>query len=283
MDRIILFPLNGSLIHPVVSVPSVFSSIGQRSFIEKLTFLQQQLRAWMVPLVRDVGTGHRIVPLLTVMTIAFVYGLVHAAGPGHGKMVAMSYVLSRKATVRKGIFFGIMTAFFHGFSAVICVLVIRYIIQAGFFGTFGIVTRTTQTVSYSLITLLGLGILVKSCYDLLIGAGQRGKIEQEQEVKTKWPLATWAITIGLIPCPGVVTVLLFCLSMNMLTLGVLLAGSISLGMACTISAVVIVAIKSREFSLGRVSRKRTKMVKGILGMGSGVAVTALGLLLLFLR
>jgi ABC-type nickel/cobalt efflux system permease component RcnA len=246
--------------------------------VEKLALWQQKLRAQMVPLIKEAGAGHVTVPLITALVIAFGYGVIHAAGPGHGKAVAMSFVLSKSVTVRRGLFFGIMTALFHGFSGVVSVLIIRSVIQAGFLGTFGTVTLTTQFVSFSLISFLGLLILAKNGYSLLVRAEQTAEERRKGE---PWDsFLPWAVAIGLVPCPGVVTVLLFCLSMDMLTLGILMAGFISLGMACTISAVIVAVIKGRELSLGRVSQKRMKTVQGILGMISGFAVTALGLFFL---
>lgn len=250
---------------------------GGDSPVETLALWQQKLKARMVPLVRDAGKGGDIGPLLAALAIAFVYGILHAAGPGHGKVVAVSFVLAKKATVPNGLLFGIMTALFHGFSGVVCVLAIRSIIQAGFLGTFGTVTHTTQIVSFSLIALLGFGILVKNGHVLLVRAGKGAGTREGVSEKSFLP---WAVAIGMVPCPGVVTVLLFCLSLDMLSVGILMAGVISLGMACTISAAVVAVIRGRELSLGRVSQRRMKTVQGILGLGSGLLITALGLFFL---
>jgi ABC-type nickel/cobalt efflux system permease component RcnA len=252
----------------------------QGTFLETIAFWQQQLKEKMVPLVRDARTTHNVVPLLAALMIAFGYGVLHAAGPGHGKVVTMSYVLSRNASMGSGLLFGTLIAFSHGFSAVICVLAIRYIIQKGFFGTFETISHTTQIVSFSLIALIGLGILLKSGYSLFGMAGQGARSYKIKPAESKKAFVPWAVAIGLVPCPAVVMVLLFCLSMNMLSLGILLAGFISLGMACTISTVVVVVIMGKDLSLTRFPEKRIKTVEGLLGMGSGIAVMALGLLFL---
>ena len=61
-----------------------------------------------------------------------------------------------------------------------------------------------------------------------------------QETKgSRKGLVPWALAVGLVPCPAVVMVMLFCLSMDALALGLVLAVFISLGMALTISGVVI--------------------------------------------
>ena len=266
--------------HPGATEQLLASHTPQGSFLETITLWQQQLKEKMVPMVRGAKTTHNIGPLLVALMIAFVYGVLHAAGPGHGKVVTMSYVLSSKASMGSGLLFGTLIAFSHGFSAVICVFGIRYVIQRGFFGTFETISRTTQIVSFSLIALIGLGILLKSCYLLFGKAGQGERLDEIKSTESKRAFMPWAVTIGLVPCPAVVMVLLFCLSMNMLSLGILLAGFISLGMACTISTVVIAVIMGKDLSLSRFSEKRIKTVEGLLGMGSGIGMMALGLLFL---
>ena len=52
---------------------------------------------------------------------------------------------------------------------------------------------------------------------------------------TRKGVLPWAVAVGLVPCPAVVMVMLFCLSMDVVILGLLLAVCISIGMATTIS------------------------------------------------
>ena len=66
----------------------------------------------------------------------------------------------------------------------------------------------------------------------------------------------------------------------MLGLGLGLAVCISLGMATTISLVVVSVVLGRGLSLRSVSEKRIAAVEKVLGVVSGMAITALGLLFL---
>ena len=56
----------------------------------------------MAALIRQAKTENRIMPLMVVILMAFGYGALHAAGPGHGKAVAVSFMLSRNATLGGG-------------------------------------------------------------------------------------------------------------------------------------------------------------------------------------
>jgi ABC-type nickel/cobalt efflux system permease component RcnA len=268
-------------------------SAPQSSFLTKITLWQLQLKEKMTVLVRQAKTTESITPWLTLLMIAFGYGALHAAGPGHGKAVAISFISSRNASLGSGLLFGSLIAFCHGFSGIICVLGIYYFLEGGISGSLGTVSHITQTVSYSLIALLGFGIFVKNSRALLFKSKPKSKPKLEADTdygapgasanyvkESKWALVLWALTVGVVPCPGVIMVLLFCLSLNLLGLGLWLAVFISLGMATTISLVVVSVVLGRGISLKSVSEKRVAAVEKVLGVVSGMAITVLGLLFL---
>ncbi len=245
-------------------------------FFVKIIIWQHQLKQKMSELIRNVQTTGDTMPLLFLMVLAFSYGAIHAAGPGHGKFVAMSYVLSHRASVMVGLLFGTFTAFFHGFSGAVGVLGLRYLLQRGVGETLGTVTTATQVISFGLISLLGLGIFLKNGYALF-----SKPVSSHHTQKTKAfgkGLVPWALAVGLVPCPAVVMVMLFCLSMDALTLGLVLAAVISLGMAMTISGVIIAVIIGKAGVLQTVSKKRAKMIEHSIGFVSGMAIFVFGAL-----
>ncbi|RLC31140.1 MAG: hypothetical protein DRH32_04670, partial [Deltaproteobacteria bacterium] len=236
-------------------------------FFLKIIAWQYRIKQKMSSLIRDVQTTGNIMPLMFLVVLAFSYGAIHAVGPGHGKFVAMSSVMSHRASVMSGLLFGTFTAFFHGFSGAVGVLGLRYILQRGVGETLGTVTAATQVVSFGLITLLGLGIVLKSGF-AMFSKSLSGSRAQETEVSGK----------GLVPCPAVVMVMLFCLSMDALTLGLVLAAFISLGMALTISGVAIAVIVGKAGALQTFSRKRAEMIGHGIGLVSGIAIAVFGAL-----
>jgi len=91
-----------------------------------------------------------------------------------------------------------------------------------------------------------------------------------------------ALALGMIPCPGVVLVMLFCLSLNTIGLGLVLAFSLTLGMAITISGVGVSALAGKNLVLGALERRQRLaeiLQRGIETAGA-LSVTALGLLFL---
>ncbi len=134
-------------------------------------------------------------------------------------------------------------------------------------------------VSFGLITLLGLAILVKHGYAFVNPAAPTNKVEHSNKAGRKSVLA-WAVTVGLAPCPAVVMVMLFCLSMDAMILGLLLAACISLGMATTISLVVIAIVLGKSGVLSVVAEKYARRVEGTIGLLSGAAISIFGALFL---
>jgi nickel/cobalt exporter len=242
----------------------------------KIILWQYQLKQKMSELIRVARSEGSAKPLIILIGLAFLYGVIHAAGPGHGKVVAMSYVLSHRATVLGGILFGLCFALIHACSGAVGVLGLRYIIQRSVSETLASVTTTTQIISFGLITLIGLGILIKHGYAFLYPPVS-SKETQSEKASRKGVLA-WAVTVGLVPCPAVVMVMLFCLSMDAVILGLLLAACISLGMAVTISLVVITVVMGKTGVLNVISKKYAIRVEEIIGLLSGAALSLFGAL-----
>ena len=53
-----------------------------------------------------------------LMGISFVYGIFHAAGPGHGKAVISSYLLANEETWRRGITLSFASAVMQSLTAI---------------------------------------------------------------------------------------------------------------------------------------------------------------------
>lgn len=261
---------------PRAEEPAAEDPASRPSFLVRISLWQQQLKQAMAGLIGQAKTDGSFLPLLTLLGMAFGYGALHAAGPGHGKAVAMTFMLSRKASVRSGLLFGSLIALVHGLSGTLCVLALHGIFKTGVSASLGTVAQVTQVVSFSLILILGIGILVSNGIALFSAARSGEDKPQSERPESSRALVPWAFSVGLIPCPGVIMVLLFCLSMDVLMLGLLLAACISLGMAATISAVVLAASQGKGMALSFLSRRGLRHVERIVGALSGAAVATLG-------
>ena len=54
----------------------------------------------------------------TLLGISFLYGIFHAAGPGHGKAVISSYLVANNETWRRGIVLSFASAILQALTAI---------------------------------------------------------------------------------------------------------------------------------------------------------------------
>jgi nickel/cobalt transporter (NicO) family protein len=89
-----------------------------------------------------------------LMGISFIYGIFHAAGPGHGKAVISSYLLANDETWRRGVALSFASALLQAITAIALVAVAAILIGATA-KMMGDTVRVIEIVSYALIVLLG--------------------------------------------------------------------------------------------------------------------------------
>jgi nickel/cobalt transporter (NicO) family protein len=94
----------------------------------------------------------------TLLGISFLYGIFHAAGPGHGKAVISSYLVANEETWRRGIVLSFASAMLQALVAVAIVGVAAVLLNATARQMCD-AERVIEMVSYALIALLGLRLL----------------------------------------------------------------------------------------------------------------------------
>ncbi|MFC2060968.1 nickel/cobalt transporter [Elusimicrobiota bacterium] len=210
-----------------------------RYFISKITPVQYSLRNNITDLVNNLKEKKSSKTLLILIGIAFMYGLIHALGPGHGKVITFSYFLSKKSGIRKGVLLGNLIAFLQVSSAIVIIAVIYFIIKKAFLTTFEDMRRIIQLMSYALISLMGVFLFFRMLYNQ--------KKESEKNFNgNDINIIPIAVSIGVVPCPAAVIILLFSISVDMIMTGVVLSLFMAAGMAFTISFVGISTIFMRN-------------------------------------
>jgi nickel/cobalt exporter len=115
--------------------------------------------------------------LWALMGISFIYGIFHAAGPGHGKAVISSYLVANEETWRRGIVLSFASAILQAVTAIVIVGVAAALLGATA-KIMGDTVRVIEIVSYALIVLLGLRLFwVKG----------RGFLRTWREIKSPGP------------------------------------------------------------------------------------------------
>jgi len=94
---------------------------------------------------------------LWLISLSFLYGVLHAAGPGHGKAVIASYLVADHASLKRGVILSFFSSILQALSAICIILAIFLFLP-------GQLTQTTHFVvllSYALVMLVGLWLLVR--------------------------------------------------------------------------------------------------------------------------
>lgn len=272
----------GAAQNPFTSNPEqnrkAFTSPVKSKFLVKIVFWQHQLREKMSEMIRETKTNKTITPIFLLALFAYLYGVIHSAGPGHGKAVALSYILSFKPKLSQSLIFGNLVALTHGLSGILFVLIVKYALHASINKSLYTMTYVTQIISYSLITLIGAFIFIKS---LLAWFNKTDSVNKKQLFFFSNPYLT-AFSVGLVPCPGVVMVMLFAISLNLTGLGVFLGICIALGMASTITLIVFLGMSGKTAALSLSSRSQIahNILENSIETTAGFLVASLGLILL---
>ena len=140
-------PFGVGLVEPSVAPGGVFSGFfgwiaqHQKAFYASLTTAIKAMK-------EDGSAGWWL------MGLSFLYGVFHAAGPGHGKAVISSYVLANGETLRRGIVLSFASAFAQAVTAVVLIGIASVLLRM----TSIAITETTRWFeigSYAAVALLG--------------------------------------------------------------------------------------------------------------------------------
>jgi ABC-type nickel/cobalt efflux system permease component RcnA len=94
----------------------------------------------------------------TLLAISFVYGVFHAAGPGHGKAVISSYLVANQETARRGIALSFASALMQSLVAVVIVGICAWLLNATAKTMCG-AERAIEIASYALIAAFGVRLV----------------------------------------------------------------------------------------------------------------------------
>src|SRR6202158_3873853 len=94
----------------------------------------------------------------TLLGISFLYGIFHAAGPGHGKAVISSYLVANEETWRRGVVLSFASALLQALVAVVVVGIAAALLNATAATMRGAV-NVIEILRYALIVLIGVRLL----------------------------------------------------------------------------------------------------------------------------
>lgn len=219
----------------------------------------------------------------TLLGISFLYGVFHAAGPGHGKAVISSYLVANNETWRRGIVLSFASAILQAFTAIAVVGVVAALLGATA-KAMGDTVRVIEIVSYALILLIGLRLLWVKGKAFLQALGFGGGSHAHDHTHEHGhghhhhhdhdhddEASAWShghgpepseltgdhwlkrglmaiVAVGLRPCSGAIIVLVFALAQGLFWIGVASTFVMGLGTAITVAAIATMAVGARELA-----------------------------------
>lgn len=222
--------------------------------------------------------GHRVDLTLQFMALTFLYGLLHALGPGHRKTVVFSAVLARPTRWYHPLLAGGLSAGLHGASGLVLVLGLG-LVYSGIAPLVQINNWSlwAEGISYFILALLALFLCVWHLVRHSGKADSPGQGPDAGETRKHPGLLPVLAASSFVPCPGAVMILLLSLYSGETVLGVLGVSCMSLGMAITISGAGFLAHLGRNGLASSLGNRQGLLNK----VGAVLEVAAYGFLCVF--
>jgi ABC-type nickel/cobalt efflux system permease component RcnA len=115
---------------------------------------QQSLQRDLATSVKSLKGDHVMTGAMMLAALSFIYGVVHAVGPGHGKTIISSYVVANEETVRRGVIISFIAAGLQALTAIALVGILAFALNASGM-QINAWSNQLEMVSYALIALVG--------------------------------------------------------------------------------------------------------------------------------
>ena len=119
---------------------------------------QQSLQRDLATGVKSLKGDHAMTGAMMLAALSFIYGVVHAVGPGHGKTIISSYVVANEETVRRGVIISFIAAGLQALTAIALVGILAFALNASGM-QINAWSNQLEMVSYALIALVGAWLL----------------------------------------------------------------------------------------------------------------------------
>ena len=275
---------------------------------------QRNLQRELATSVKRLKAGNPLAAAFALVGLSFIYGVLHAVGPGHGKAIISSYVVANEETARRGVIISFIAAGLQALTAVALVSVLLVVFSAtGLQLTAW--SDQLESVSYAMIALVGLYLLSTQLVHLWRrwheGAGRQhgavsaahvacdyhhdndpGRAHGEAcnhmvDAREIAGAVSWrkflavVFAVGIRPCTGAILVLVFALAQGLFWAGVAATFAMAVGTAITVAVLATLALGSRELvlKLGGTSGAWASAVWTTCAIGGSALILLLGVTL----
>jgi nickel/cobalt exporter len=260
---------------------------------------QTDLHRQLAGALRGLREGDPTHAALVLGGLSLFYGVLHAAGPGHGKAIISSYLVADERSIRSGIVLSFAAALTQAASAVLIVLIGSFALGLAGFQLTRLAAHA-ETASFCLVAALGIGMaftgaakLARQLRPVAAHAGHNHDEHHEHDDACGHDHAPQlpppgrhrllrsagvVLAVGMRPCTGALIVLVFALVNGLFLAGIAATLAMALGTAVTVSALAALSLQAKQMALRLFasSHHRLELVSGFLWLGGGLLVAGLG-------
>ena len=207
---------------------------------------------------------------ISLVIFSLIYGVLHALGPGHGKVVIATFLATHPSRVRTSIRLTLLASLLQGSVAIVLVTVMLVLLKTS--------SRQLHLSSFwlekgSYLLVIGLGVMIgyralralwlalrprpapvfrafqpQHQHDEHCGCGHAHlPTPQQMNGNISWKTQMLVVvSMGLRPCSGAIMMLLFAKVIGVYGWGILSAAVMALGTALTISAIGLLVQQARS-------------------------------------
>ena len=214
-----------------------------KALLVQLTKLQQGLNKDIALKIKELKQQQDPLLLVSLLVMSFIYGIVHAIGPGHGKSIISSWIIAQQRKLSTVIFVSGLAAATHALSATLIVGG-TYVLLGKYISVSTQKLNTYLQISAALLVIgIGLAMLIRLVYGRLY----KNRSDLRQASPRLWGRpSVVALSIGLVPCPVTSVVLIFCLTLGLIWQGLLLVLSFAAGMGVSLIAIAFLVWSCKE-------------------------------------
>jgi ABC-type nickel/cobalt efflux system permease component RcnA len=241
---------------------------------------------------KDAGSATALVSLVTA---GFLYGVLHAIGPGHGKVVIGAYMFADDHTLRKGLAITALSSLLQAAVAIALVLILFFALglARASVGAAESASAWMEYLSFGLLAAVGAILVARGARFLRAGRGategnhhgtsachcggcsHHAPIAQQlRKAQGLRGSAAVVASIGLRPCSGALLLMSLACLTGEIWAGI--AGTLAMGVGTgiSVSAVAVAAVQSRKWLLNLVSvtEARLAAATGLASIFGGVAI-----------
>ena len=241
---------------------------------------QRDLAAQLLALRRH---GNGATTWLTLSSLGFLYGILHAIGPGHGKAIIATFTLSQPTARRQTLAIAIGGALMQGVSAILWVALAMGLLHLLMPDAVNH-SHWLNRANAALIIAIGAYILYRHRprhrHDAHCACGHD---HHHHDTPATSALSPWAaiIAIGIRPCSGAVISLAAAWSWSLIGAGIAMTLAIACGTALTIATIALLCYHGRQHLARRLTHDGARLARltRTLALVGGLILILLGALL----